>query len=510
MPEYLSPGVYVEEISRGPKPIAGVSTSTAGFVGTTSRGPLRPILVTSTAEFRRRFGGSAGVQSILPDAVEAFFANGGRRLFIARVVGATAAYAEAACGASFTLRAAAPGSWGSRLFVRIEDSTGQTMTPTGLAPVGFRVRAAVYEQEPAGDPLGWFTGAAAAPVPAYAEDFDDLVTDEKSPGHWRRMLAAATLVTLVRSSTAPADAWPARGLYRLGGGADGAVSPTLADYEGEPGGARDEPQGLAALALDACRDVSLVYAPAVSIDIVRAVIRHCEGRRFRFAIVDAAPGALEPGFDPRVEIAGSAYAAFYYPWLRVATAGGTSRLVPPGAAVAGIYARVDLERGVHEAPANEVVRGAEALAIGVDQRTGETLNEHHVNIIREFPGRGIRVWGSRTLSSDGVWKYVNVRRLCIFIERSIDEGTPWVVFERNDERLWARVQDTIRLFLRNCWRSGALQGRAEDEAFFVRCDRTTMTADDILNGRLVCEVGIAAVRPAEFIVLRFAWKTDPG
>jgi phage tail sheath protein FI len=178
--------------------------------------------------------------------------------------------------------------------------------------------------------------------------------------------------------------------------------------------------------------------------------------------------------------------------------------------VAGIYARVDLERGVHEAPANEEVRGAEALAIGVDQRTGEALNEHHVNVIREFPGRGIRVWGSRTLSSDGVWKYVNVRRLVIFIERSIDEGTQWVVFEPNGDRLWARVQDTIRLFLRNSWRSGALQGRTEDEAFFVRCDRTTMSADDILNGRLVCEVGIAPVRPAEFIALRFGWKTDAG
>jgi uncharacterized protein len=135
------------------------------------------------------------------------------------------------------------------------------------------------------------------------------------------------------------------------------------------------------------------------------------------------------------------------------------------------------------------------------------LNPRGVNVIREFPGRGIRVWGARTMSSDSLWKYINVRRLFIFLERSIDQGTQWVVFEPNDDQLWSNVADTIRVFLRNQWRQGALLGSTEHEAFVVRCDRTTMTQDDILNGRLICEIGVAPVRPAEFVIFKIAQQT---
>ena len=175
----------------------------------------------------------------------------------------------------------------------------------------------------------------------------------------------------------------------------------------------------------------------------------------------------------------------------------------------GVYARTDTERGVFKAPANQVIRGALDVRFEIDENTQETLNPRGVNAIRSFPGRGIRVWGARTLSSDGLWKYVSVRRLFIFLERSIYDGTQWVVFEPNDERLWAQVKDTIRLFLRSQWRAGALLGQTEDKAFFVTCDRTTMTQDDILNGRLICEIGIAPVRPAEFVILRlFQWTCE--
>jgi len=184
--------------------------------------------------------------------------------------------------------------------------------------------------------------------------------------------------------------------------------------------------------------------------------------------------------------------------------------VPPGGHVLGVYARNDLERGVFKAPANEVLRGVVALEYDVDRAQQEMLNPRGVDVIRSFPGRGIRVWGARTLSSNALWKYVSVRRLFIFLERSIYEGTQWVVFEPNDEALWARVRDTIRLFLRAQWRNGALFGAREEEAFFITCDRTTMTQDDILNGRLVCEIGIAPVRPAEFVILRlFQWAAKP-
>ena len=186
---------------------------------------------------------------------------------------------------------------------------------------------------------------------------------------------------------------------------------------------------------------------------------------------------------------------------------GPPRLIPPGGHVLGVYARTDSERGVFKAPANEVLRGVLDLEFAIDDATQDVLNPRGVNVTRNFPGRGIRVWGARTISSNALWKYVSVRRLFIFLERSIYEGTQWVVFEPNDDRLWARVVDTIRLFLRDQWRLGALFGRTEQEAFFITCDRTTMTLDDILNGRLICEIGVAPVRPAEFVVFRIFQST---
>jgi phage tail sheath protein FI len=162
---------------------------------------------------------------------------------------------------------------------------------------------------------------------------------------------------------------------------------------------------------------------------------------------------------------------------------------------------------VFKAPANEIVRGALGLEYDINDRMQDDLNPKGVNVIRAFPGRGIRVWGARTMTSNALWKYVSVRRLFIFLERSIYEGTQWVVFEPNDDKLWARVTDTIRLFLRGQWRLGALFGRTEAEAFFITCDRTTMTQDDILNGRLICEIGIAPVRPAEFVIFRIFQNT---
>jgi uncharacterized protein len=181
--------------------------------------------------------------------------------------------------------------------------------------------------------------------------------------------------------------------------------------------------------------------------------------------------------------------------------------LPPGGYVAGIYARSDTERGVHKAPANEVVLGASDVEFQISKGEQDVLNPKGVNVIRSFPGRGIRVWGARTLSSNSLWKYINVRRLFIFIEASVEKGTQWVVFEPNDDRLWARVRATINQFLTGVWRSGALMGTTPEEAFFVKCDRSTMTQDDIDNGRLVCVIGIAPVKPAEFVVFRIAqWQ----
>ena len=182
----------------------------------------------------------------------------------------------------------------------------------------------------------------------------------------------------------------------------------------------------------------------------------------------------------------------------------------PSGHLAGIYARVDVERGVHKEPANEVVRGIrfkDGFVRDVSKREQDLLNPRNINALRNFPGRGQRVWGARVLTSDASWKYINVRRLFIFVEESIDEGTQWVVFEPNDEPLWARVRATITNFLTTVWRSGALEGTKPEEAFFVKCDLTTMTQADIDNGRLICIIGIAPVKPAEFVIFRIQQKT---
>jgi hypothetical protein len=505
MPEYLHPGVYIEEMTFGPKSIEGVSTSTAAFLGEAARGPVRPVLVTSASDYERWFGGAAGADKYLPDAVRGFFENGGGRLYVCRVASQSATYAQASFGPVFTLRATGPGAWGTRVFAFIQDSSKQTIRAGVPTPVGFRLRIAYYDAEPGGDPLAWFNGTAGAPVPEHFEDFDNLVIDETSPDGWQRRLASSSLATLQKSASAPIGSRPDNGFKRLSdGGSDGAPLLDSADFQGNPAAPRDEPQGLAALALESCRDVSLVYAPGVAFNIGRLIVRHCEDLRYRFAIVDAASSTLPAGFDPQVAVANSKYAAFYYPWILVADPSNSQqrKAVPPGGHVAGVYVRTDRERGVHKAPANEPVRGAIRLVANVGDVEQISFNARHINVIREFHDRGIRIWGARTLSSDSVWQYVSVRRLFIYIERSVDEGTQGVVFEPNNETTWARVSDSVRLFLRTCWRDGALQGAKEEHAFFVRCDRTTMTADDILNGRLICEIGVAPTRPAEFVIFR--------
>jgi phage tail sheath protein FI len=262
--------------------------------------------------------------------------------------------------------------------------------------------------------------------------------------------------------------------------------------------------------LDPYRDLAIVTAPGADPEIAQAVITHCQGNRYRFAVVDSPRDVANPGnLDPRSTLADSKYAAFYYPWIVVSDPRSGNRIkVPPSGSVCGIYALTDNTRGVWKAPANESIAGALDLEYDIPQGSQEELNPKGVNVIRRFPGRGIRVWGARTLSSDPLWKYINVRRLFIFLEASIYNSTQWVVFEPNDPKLWARVKQTVTLFLRSQWREGALFGEKEEEAFSVAVGRETMTEDDILNGRLIVEIGIAPVRPAEFVVFRIFQKTS--
>jgi len=279
-------------------------------------------------------------------------------------------------------------------------------------------------------------------------------------------------------------------------------------------------------ALEALDDVTMVAVPdlmsaylAKAIDlngvksVQSAVLAHCERMRYRFAILDAPPGmSPQEVADWRMNQAGydSKYGALYYPWIAMPSTSGQTMLVPPSGHVAGIYARVDGERGVHKAPANEVVLGAIGLEVHVTKGEQDLLNPMGVNCIRAFPGRGIRVWGARTLSSDPAWRYINVRRLFNYVEASIERGTQWVVFEPNDADLWARVRRDISAFLRMVWRSGALFGATPEEAFYVKCDEELNPLEVRDAGQLIIEIGMAPVKPAEFVIVRISQWAGPN
>jgi phage tail sheath protein FI len=565
MPEYLAPGVYIEEIERGPRPIEGVSTSTAAFLGETERGPTTPRLVTSFNEYRRYFGGAFGTGKYMPDALSGFFANGGHRAFICRIVKQGTLPATLAFG-QLQLVAAGPGDWGTGIHARVDDGTTIAKTAAGgTAPIGFRLRVAYWQSTlPTGSSYpNPFDSAdnAKLPRPTLIEDFDDLSWDPASPDYYvKRLQGNSALVALAStkadaprvtkrddlgenigkglqpfvagaaatgappaspapaaSTTPPAGSTPPASTPSTagpttppsgGGGGDVAGPPGVNDYKGEAD-ELDQRTGLSALELDAYREVALVAAPGITDQaICDALITHCENSRYRFAVLDSEAHKGNPSdISPRDKW-DTSYGAYYFPWVMTSDLqSGVPRLVPPSGHVLGLYARTDDERGVWKAPANDILRGVFDLEYPINADQQGILNPKGVNVIRQFPGRGIRVWGARTLSSNSLWKYVSVRRLFIFLEHSIYEGTQWVVFEPNDEKLWARVKDTIRLFLRTQWRNGAMMGLTEDEAFTIACDRSTMTQDDILNGRLVCEIGIAPVRPAEFVIFRIFQNT---
>lgn len=296
----------------------------------------------------------------------------------------------------------------------------------------------------------------------------------------------------------------------LAGGSDGTIPQEIdaSMYEGTDGSA-DKRTGLTAF--KTLSDVSIMAIPGITDKAVQSsLVSHCENMGNRFAILDMpledkeVPDLLE--FRENVD---TSYAAMYHPWVQCYDPlARRSTYLPPSGTMAGIFGRTDNTRGVHKAPANETLRNCTGLSVNYNEAEQGKLNPKGINLIRALPGQGIRVWGARTCSSDGNWKYVNVRRLFIFIEESIRANTNWAVFEPNDEMLWSRVEGTIRVFLTTQWRNGALAGSTADEAFFINIGKSTMTEDDILNGRLICVIGVAPVRPAEFVIFRITQKME--
>lgn len=313
--------------------------------------------------------------------------------------------------------------------------------------------------------------------------------------------------------------------YTLAGGDDGAlpIAPTYTgdpDFEDLTGDVLQMPMnGL--LAFETEEEISIVAAPGYTADrntdgalgIQNAVVNHCERMRYRVAVLETPEDQTVTEALNFRNLRSSDYAAIYYPWVTVIdprpTEGGRRLTLPPSGFMAGIYARNDIEHAVFKAPANEVVRLAIDFEVRLNQAQQDVLNPNGVNCLRFFEGRGFLVWGARSISDDPEWKYISLRRYFAYMERSIDRSTQWAVFENNGPELWGKVRRAVEDFLYNEWVAGGLLGAKPEQAYFVRCDRSTMTQNDLDNGRLVCLVGVAPVRPAEFVIFRIGqWTAD--
>ena len=372
-----------------------------------------------------------------------------------------------------------------------------TYTNLSTAPAGDTSMPVVMAASPARRQAAW-----ASPVQC---SFDPAVT---GPGVLSALLSMCD-ATALRPGAASIDA--PRYLIELRNGTDGNA-PEAGDYAG----ITNESLGSTGFAaLEEVEDVSIVMVPAAAVHapthvaVVQEMLKHCRRMRFRMGIVDAREGMSGAEVSEMRKAFDDSRLALYHPWVVAADPTGARREItlPPAGFIAGIFARTDVERGVHKAPANEVVRGALRFQQEINTFEQELLNPKGINCLCSFAGRGHRVWGARTLSSDPEWKYINVRRFVLYLERSIEKSTQWAVFEPNGEALWVNICSTVEDFLFKEWRTGSLLGATPKEGSFVRCDRSTMTQNDLDNGRLVCLVGVAPLRPAEFLIFRIAQNT---
>lgn len=502
MPSYLSPGVYVEEVQNGSRPIEGVGTAVAAFVGFAPQGPFHePTLVTNWNQYVENFGGFD--DGYLAHAVYGYFANGGGSAYVVRIGGPAQTSAQSAAPAESRadpvalgdLRIAALPGAGGELTVEVADADGDN-------PPDDRFKLLVRQ---GGKVSETFEVSTRRNVKSYVVN----QVRERSKLIEITEPAAALSRPDNQSVTLPATPAPSNAPAKVDAGeyvGDLAARTGFGGLE-----TVDEITMVAVPDLMSAHQRGLIDAEGVR-TVQLAAISHCEQLGDRVAILDAPPGlnaqqvrnwrADQAGYD-------SHYASLYYPWIKVFDPGsGRNALVPPSGHVAGVWARSDNERGVHKAPANEVIRGAVDLESRLSKGEQDQLNPIGVNCVRAFAGRGIRIWGARTLSSDPAWRYLNVRRLFNYLEESILIGTQWVVFEPNDDRLWASIRRNISAFLHEAWRDGALFGRTPDEAFYVKCDRDNNPQESIDLGRVVCEIGVAPVKPAEFVIFRLSQFSD--
>jgi uncharacterized protein len=520
MPNYLSPGVYVEEVSRGSKPIEGVGTAVAAFVGVTERTPdddpqdpvgMKPRHVTNWAQFQRLYGGFID-DGYLPHAVYGFFNNGGGSCYICPVASAR------------------PGKAAPQGALPAAGKAGIETLEVKALQDGGKIEVVVEAgQAPAEGGDGGTFNFSVRREGQEVERFTDL-TFAKGAHNVESVINQASKQVRVKAPSIAGlsltDRLPTVGRYTLEVRPAAKLALATKDFEGS----ESERTGVRGLVI--ADEVTMVCVPdlvtaatngnGLDLEMFKAVqtavINHCEATGDRMAILDSPP-AMSPQqvkeWREAKAMYDSKYAALYYPWIKVASPNGKNGMrslsVPPCGHMAGIWARNDDTRGVWKAPANEVVRGAIDLDVVITKGEQDLLNPMGVNCIRPFGIRGIRVWGARTLSSDAEWRYINVRRLFNYIEESVLRGTQWVVFEPNDMDLWERVKRTIRAFLLGLWRQGALFGATPEQAFYVKCDEETNPPESIDEGKLVVEVGIAPVKPAEFVIFRISqWQGGGG
>jgi len=621
---YYTPGVYIEEVDKGPKPIQGVSTSVTAFVGFTQKAESlnedgltthsilsQPKLVTNWTQYEKHFGG-LDERAYLPYAVQGFFNNGGVTAWVISIhafeqlpaqalihtvnqrdptklgVPSLLVHAKEGGPAGDKIKVMikplnSPSSGGSQT-VRSGGTTPPTPTPAG-SPVGATAPGTPVSTKPdEGNPAGSSSGSSSTVPPtgtatsgparssSPAPDQFMLVVEREGKGEQSYTVKLDELPLWSDRDRLTSDAYQFEHVqvwrltksgklaermpkldttytYQLSGGtprfdlelldeADrkqllGANASTVDESELFNRNAIRLFNGSAAKrkgidGLQAIDELNLLCAPDLAmahqegllgdegfIGIQKAMLDFCRFTDYRFAILDAPYNQRDPEniLNWRNNLAGfdSMHGALYYPWVKIMDpVSGRSKFIPPSGHIAGIYARSDSQRGVHKAPANEDIAGIIDVQINVTKGEQDLLNPAGINCIRKFPGRGVRVWGARTLSSDPAWRYINVRRLFNYVEESVERSMQWTVFEPNDVYLWGKVKRDITAFLRTIWRSGALFGVDPNQAFYVKCDEELNPAEIRDQGMMICEIGMAPVKPAEFVVFRFSQYSLPS
>ncbi len=517
MPTYAAPGVYVEEVPSSQKVLTAAATAIAAFVGFTGRAPdddpsdpdgVKPRLVTSWTQFENLYGGYAQ-GCMLPIAVRGYFDNGGSIAYIVRIPNTS------------------PSGEPAQLALPAADRTlGAPLEVTSVEPDA-HISVVVTSTDPGPEHEGPNPfNLSVIEGGQTVESFEDLTVTPGDHNVEKVVNAGSTKVKVKLNIDSKLDVSSMIDVMKPGTFPMEQAPATPVPVNGRRfAGSEAARTGINGLAI--AEDVTMVIVPdlitaatkpdkSVDLNLWKAVqttlITHCELHGNRMAVLDAPPGMSPQQIrDWRSDVAmyDSAFAALYYPWIKVenplpSNGADAEILIPPSGHIAGVWARVDETRGVWKAPANETIAGCLDVEYPVTKAEQSLLNPIGINCVRPFGTRGIRIWGGRTLASDTDWRYLNVRRLFNMVETTILDGTQWAVFEPNDVKLWEGVKRTLTGFLSGLWREGALFGTSADQAYFVKCDAETNPPQSIDEGKLVVEVGIAPVKPAEFVIFRIS------